>query len=377
MTPRTDPRDFPRRILLSASGLSPQVVTETLYALAVRAAPGELPFIPTEIHLVTTGKGCEQARLNLLSEQRGWFHRLRSDYGLPAIAFDASHIHALTDAQGQVLTDIRTPEDNEHSANCITELMRELTSDDDAALHVSIAGGRKTMGFYLGYALSLFARPQDRLSHVLVAPEYESLPDFYYPTPYEHILHTRGPKAMALDARRAEVQLAEIPFVSLRQGMQRVADQHISFRDAVISAQRALAPPSLVLRTKTNTLVAGGVEVELTRTEFSLMAAFAWRALQGQGGMRAPHKEIRDDEWTREFRRLLEQALGMDLHVSVEEHLEKFGVDGNYFSSHKSRLQDKLKKKLGPAADAYRLDKFNGSKRLFGLALPPDRIRFE
>jgi CRISPR-associated protein (TIGR02584 family) len=28
-------------------------------------------------------------------------------------------------------------------------------------------GERKTMGFYVGYALSLFGRAQDRLSHVI------------------------------------------------------------------------------------------------------------------------------------------------------------------------------------------------------------------
>ena len=52
-----------------------------------------------------------------------------------------------------------------------------------ASLHVSIAGGRKTMGFYVGYALSLFARDQDRLSHVLVPPSLESRQDFFYPPP--------------------------------------------------------------------------------------------------------------------------------------------------------------------------------------------------
>lgn len=37
------------------------------------------------------------------------------------------------------------------------------------------------MGFFVGYALSLFGRAQDRLSHVLVSDPFESLTDFYYP----------------------------------------------------------------------------------------------------------------------------------------------------------------------------------------------------
>jgi CRISPR-associated protein (TIGR02584 family) len=41
-----------------------------------------------------------------------------------------------------------------------------LTSDPDSALHVSLAGGRKTMRFFAGYALSLFAFDRNRGPHV-------------------------------------------------------------------------------------------------------------------------------------------------------------------------------------------------------------------
>ncbi len=49
---------YPRRILLAVTGLTPQVITETLYALAVQRQPA---FIPTEIHLLTTHEGAEAA----------------------------------------------------------------------------------------------------------------------------------------------------------------------------------------------------------------------------------------------------------------------------------------------------------------------------
>ena len=48
------PRTSSRRILLAVTGLSPQIVTETLYALAIAT---DTPFIPTEIHLATTAEG--------------------------------------------------------------------------------------------------------------------------------------------------------------------------------------------------------------------------------------------------------------------------------------------------------------------------------
>ena len=55
----SDPASYPRRILLAVTGLSPQIVTETLYALAVE---GEPRWMPTEIRIITTRRGAEKAR---------------------------------------------------------------------------------------------------------------------------------------------------------------------------------------------------------------------------------------------------------------------------------------------------------------------------
>ncbi|MCU0841234.1 MAG: CRISPR-associated ring nuclease Csm6, partial [Thiobacillaceae bacterium] len=126
-------------------------MTETLHAL-IGLEPA---FVPTEVYLITTREGAERARLALLSEEPGWFRRFRNDFDLPAIVFDEDHVKVLCDDLGGALDDIRTPRDNQRAADLITETVRELTRDPDTALHVSIAGGRKTMGYYLGYALSL------------------------------------------------------------------------------------------------------------------------------------------------------------------------------------------------------------------------------
>ena len=55
---------------------------------------------------------------------------------------------------GKRLDDIVTPKQNEAAADYITDIVNNLTRDEDSAIHVSIAGGHKTMGYYLGYALS-------------------------------------------------------------------------------------------------------------------------------------------------------------------------------------------------------------------------------
>ena len=62
-----EPERCSRRILLAVTGLSPQVVTETVFALA-RAKPAA---VPTEIHVITTAEGAERARLSLLTQDPG------------------------------------------------------------------------------------------------------------------------------------------------------------------------------------------------------------------------------------------------------------------------------------------------------------------
>ena len=152
----------PKRILLAVTGLSPQIVTETLYALCVAQDPA---WVPDEIHLITSQEGAERARLSLLDPVAGQFHAFCRDYPQTlGVAFTPAHIHTIADRDGNPLPDIRTPEDNAQAADAIHALVREFTADPASELHVSIAGGRKTMGFYLGYCLSLAARPQDKLS---------------------------------------------------------------------------------------------------------------------------------------------------------------------------------------------------------------------
>jgi CRISPR-associated protein (TIGR02584 family) len=201
MTDLRAPEAYPRRVLLAVTGLTPQVVTETLYALAVARKPA---FVPTEILLITTAKGEVNARLSLLSEDSGWFNRLRQEFALPEIIFNEARIRVIA-AGGNPLADIVTDKDSVAVADFVTEQVRAITADPGASLHVSIAGGRKTMGFYLGYALSLFGRPQDRLSRVLVSPPFESRPDFYYPASRERVILDRDGRP--LDASKAQVRL--------------------------------------------------------------------------------------------------------------------------------------------------------------------------
>ncbi|WP_126443804.1 CRISPR-associated ring nuclease Csm6 [Sulfuricystis multivorans] len=340
------PHTYPRRILLAVSGLTPQIITETLYALIAQPTP----FVPTEVRLITTREGAARARLALLSDDPGWFRRLCRDFRVSAITFDENHIETFSDGEGRPLDDIRTPADNTHAADRITEIVRSLTSDPQAALHVSIAGGRKTMGYYLGYALSLFGRPQDRLSHVLVSEPFESSWEFFYPTPYERIIQTRDGKLA--DCREAKVTLAEIPFVRLREGLPpRLLDGQASMSEVVAAAERAQHPPRLVLDLATRAAWADEIALNLSATEFALLLWLARRAQAGEPMV----------DWTTpaacdEFLRVAKEVFNpmSGDYERIEEALD-WRRDaairlGEYFQPHKSRINRAFEAALGKTA---------------------------
>ena len=362
-----------RRILVAVTGLSPQVITETIYALAVCRQPA---WIPTEVQLVTTEEGAKRVRLALLSDDPGGFRRLIEDYQLPHIRFDEDCIHVLRDAHGQPLSDIRTPEDNERAADFITDFVRRLTQDENSEIHASIAGGRKTLGYYLGYALSLFGRPRDALSHVLVSEPFESSWDFFYPTPYSRVIQLRDGRLV--DTHEAQVTLAEIPFVRLRDGLdQRLLEQGARFSELVQAANAALAPPELVIDPEHRCLCAAGRIIRLSPAPLALYLVFAKRAKAGKPPLQAPSKYDRDPEWAARFLREYEALLGPLEDGERTQKALRNGMDGDYFSQLKSRLKREMVDQLGQHAAAPYLPVGEGNPPRFRLNLPPEAIRFD
>ena len=367
MTMKTTPTHFPRRILLAVTGLSPQILTETLYALAAVNEPG---FAPTEIHLLTTSTGKDLVRTVLLHPDGGHFHALLADYpqiGNPA--FDETHIHVIRAADGTPLPDIRSPEENAAAADAITALMAELTCDDTAVLHVSIAGGRKTMGFYLGYAFSLYARPQDRLSHVLVSPPFESHPDFFFPPAPPRQLITRDNKH--IDTADAVVTLAEIPVVRLRHGLpEGLRSGRAGFNETVDALQESFAPPRLDIDLAARRATCGSRELQLRPV---LLAWLAWWAHNAITGQAMQHWRQAN---THAFLDIYTRVVGQDADV-LEKTAARLnsGMEKTFFEENNAKLKRALCDQLGPAATPYLLaSEGNRPNTQRGLTLPPEVI---
>lgn len=279
------PHEYSRRILLCVSGNSPQIITETLYALAVET-DGRPPFVPTEIRVLTTSRGAEQTRLSLLAADRAKLRELCQDYGLTGIHFDEQCIEVFKRTDGSPLEDIITPEDNRDAADHITRLVAEFTNDAQTAIHASIAGGRKTMGFYLGYAMSLFGREQDRVSHVLVSDGFTDHRDFFFkPKKPVTLRNAQGWEMSTADAR---IHLAEIPIVRLGStefGV--VSDRKMGFADAVARANLLAAGTEFRLKVDRSSgrnagrgiVTLSGIDLKLPPSSVALVHWMARRRL--------------------------------------------------------------------------------------------------
>jgi CRISPR-associated protein (TIGR02584 family) len=372
------PESFPVRKLLAVTGMSPQIVTETLYYLACRRDP---PFIPTEIHVLTTRKGKQTAIHSLLEGRNRQFFRFCEEYGLAGrIAFDAGRIREITDKAGAPLDDILTEEHSLEVGDAVINWIREHTLDERCAVHVSLAGGRKTLGFFAGYALSLFGRLQDRLSHVLVTPPFESSEEFYFipRTPAEVKLRDGN----LISTREADIMLADIPFVRLRRYVQsRLLGKRSGFNEIVEATQKALDSLRVILSIARKSVKCGAVEIELPTREFAFYAWLAYRRRENIRHGEIHWKEVEEAD-LRQFRRIYNLARGEDDPAAIDAPLEDLRIEHEaqekkkFFEETCSNLRKEFEKRLGDAAEYYGIAKTEKKPRRNsdGGTNPHDRL---
>lgn len=260
--PRQD--KYHREILVCVLGLTPQVLTETLYCLMVRRNPIQI----NEIYAITTLKGYEAAVRSLLDPEKGMFYRFCDEYRISPgrIRFTDDQIYVISDRSGRKLADIRTHHENEIAQQFIFDFIRDLTEDPNSRLHCSVAGGRKTLSVILAFALQLLGRKQDRLYHVLTKEDIEGHPEFFYKPRKRKILLTQSGKV--IDASRVHIDLAEIPFVSLRDLTQAAPKSALTdFRKAIGEIQKAM---SLSIKAREITIVRRPFDIAINNRSIGL-----------------------------------------------------------------------------------------------------------
>lgn len=334
-----------KNILFLVTGMTPQIITETVWALSCDPN-NDKNWLPDEIYVLTTQHGFNLINTRLL--EKGIFDRLKQDYPqLKDIKFDKSHIDVIT-CDDKPLTDLKTPKDNELTADLICEKVRKFTQDDDVCLYVSIAGGRKTMGFYAGYALSLYGRSQDKMSHILAEEDFENVPDFYYPTPYD--LMVTNNKGNSLNAKNAKVWLADIAFVRMRGA---IMEKHAlkgddSFSQVVEKINLSFQEPKLKIDVANKSiLVNNSIQIDdLDPKCFAFLHWFANLRISGEDGIIAPNKKW---EQANQAERKEIEKLTIDFS-QYYEILKTVGndfiLDKTTFENTKSNLKTALNEKL-------------------------------
>jgi hypothetical protein len=235
---------------------------------------------------------------------------------------------------------------------------------------VSIAGGRKTMGYYAGYALTLFGRPQDRLSHVLVSEEFENNRDFYFPTIKRQIIYSK--KNKPLDTSKAIVTLAQIPFVQLRHELPEDSLlQQVGFQEAVALINVSNEKLVVTLYTSELSLSINTRKVHFEPIDFIFYLWFAEQLRSESGFIQEPHDQEPNPIYAAELVNVMDK---FGFEMSANDRTLKAlhaGMDRQFFRTKKSRVNGKLERNLGRSlSDKLKIQTFGrrGSS-LYGLSL--------
>ncbi len=327
-------------IFIFISGSTPQVITESIYALAMKKPP----VYPDGIFIVTTCKGKALAEKALF--EGGILKTLTDEYDMPPIDTKQISFIIPSDCSGNLLEDIRDEKENEAMGDLITSFIRKMTKDSSYKLHCSIAGGRKTMSFYLGSALQLFGRPWDKLYHVLVTPEFESNPEFFYKPkrnktltpPLSPSLSKRGmggvmgKELKPLNTKDAVITLAELPFIRLRD---KVSLEGKGFKKLVEEGQKdidmAIVQPELIVNLQKKALEIGDKTVSLTPVNLMIYTAYLRHKLN--------HCKYPERQYCRECTDCFPSLVDLTTRPALEEMAK------DYKLMYPSRVDDMLNKK--------------------------------
>lgn len=283
-----------RNILFAITGMSPAVLTETIWALATSK---NAPIIIDDIFVFTTliGKSVlENTLLSKIGKTKKTHWDLFKEHLSAKINSDLSQKMLLTsyivsqglilDERKNALEDIKNESDNLAVADFFMEKIFPKTSDDDNRVFASIAGGRKSMGAMLHSVMGLLARCDDKILHILVSPPWDRIGGFLYPTCPGDFYDPTTKKR--LDSKNAQLTLLEIPFVSMGKILDSVGERkRTSYKNLVAAINNITSNKQdvkLVVNIKNKSVSVGDTMLEnLPAGQIAFIYAIAKMKLDG------------------------------------------------------------------------------------------------
>lgn len=373
-------------VLLSVTGMTPAVLTETLWALAHENPP----VIPDRVVVVTTPRGRELMEREIFTPlgqgQDDLWQTLRSkilgsgNKGDSRLNLDTPRLITAPNARSgrsEPLEDFRTSEENAVMADFLLEQVRGFVETPDVQLITSIAGGRKTLGALLYACMSLLGRETDRLTHVLVNEPFDHpglSPRFYFPEqPIQRLTTSDGNTVMA---RQARIDLGDIPFVPLRNLFERdLIRKPCSFTEFVERCRRkvneaASRNVSLTIWRRKRELEVNGVRVQTSNSQQVLMLFLADPATSAVRNQITKFDNA--IEPLRTFAKKLHAQRSTD---DLSDWRHEAQIPNSFNGESLRKLLNELKGKLRAAGDeAAALGRSLPAKGRFSLDLPPTSV---
>lgn len=262
-----------KKILLAVCGKTPQIITETIYAL------WEQGDLPTDIYIITTKAGKDAISSSLLHSDHGMFYKFCTEYNIDAstINFSYQNIIVPHNLDNREMEDIRDEDDSRIFLQHCLEKTFTVTENSEDTVFFSIAAGRKTMGASLTLAAQYYGREQDKIYHVLVKEEFEYSRDFYYPPKkkqFLELLDSKGEKSYK-STEYAKISLINIPFFSIRERLGKEMLENPVSPGELLSLLQKNASPCLKLNVMQRTIEWKNKTVQLPEAWFALYWFFA------------------------------------------------------------------------------------------------------
>lgn len=224
-----------KNILICVSGLTPQIITETLFCLTMQKN-----VIIDELHIITTSRGrnvilgldeLNRREKDPIPPLRDEIEKMCKKYKkIKPPVYGINNIIVASELSIE-LSDIRSDMDNKIFPNKVCEVINDKSNDRENILHCSISGGRKSMSVDMAFALSLFGRENDKLWHVLTHADNEF--QGFFPEN---------------KAQEKDLELAELPYVKLRSIIAKETENknfsRMSYTDIVDFTQKELKKKS-------------------------------------------------------------------------------------------------------------------------------------
>ena len=264
--------------VLALTGLSPAVLTETLYAMSVLGVDGT-KWWPSRIVVVTTTEGQRHIAnpdsegdfycrpLNeVLAEMSAQYRAELGGRQFPPVDVI---VPTLGPEPGVPIDDVDTPEKLNAMADCLGKKFRELVTRAKPAdpeplpVHLSAAGGRNGMGFVASQVIGLFGRDEDVASQILVSPDRvtQAQPRFYFVD--KNVQHYHVPSTgEAIKKKNIHLSLIKLPRLLIQtlldtDEQKLIFERNLSLSQIVAGVNERFVAHKMVIDTKAMTIRVG------------------------------------------------------------------------------------------------------------------------